>query len=134
MATATEANHQQAEVEKVVSTSDRDSVAPGIVQKLDEKILKHSHDADAAMKAFEGMDGQVIELTPEKNKALLRKIDWHLMPVSSSMPQEFSNADTCRSCASYMDSIIWIKLPLVTPVSWVCDYHRRATNLPQVST
>lgn len=82
MATATEAAPQQANVEKVVSASDRGSVAPGIVQKLDEKILKHSHDADAAMKAFEGMDGQVIELTPEKNKALLRKIDWHLMPVS----------------------------------------------------
>lgn len=82
MATATEAAPQQAGVEKVVSTSDRGSVAPGIVQKLDEKILKHSHDADAAMKAFEGMEGQVIELTPEKNKALLRKIDWHLMPVS----------------------------------------------------
>ena len=82
MATATEATRQQPEVEKVVSASDKGSVAPGLVQKLDEKILKHSHDADAAMKAFEGMDGQLIELTPEKNKALLRKIDWHLMPVS----------------------------------------------------
>ncbi|KAF3035115.1 hypothetical protein E8E12_005159 [Didymella heteroderae] len=81
MATATEATREQSNVEKVVSTSDKGSVAPGIVQKLDEKILKHSHDADAAMKAFEGMDGQVIELTPEKNKALLRKIDWHLMPI-----------------------------------------------------
>ena len=87
MATATEATREQSNVEKVVSTSDKGSVAPGIVQKLDEKILKHSHDADAAMKAFEGMDGQVIELTPEKNKALLRKIDWHLMPVSAAMPR-----------------------------------------------
>ena len=82
MATATEANRQPADMEKVASTTDNASVSPGLVQKLDEKILKHSHDADAAMKAFEGMDGQVIELTPEKNKALLRKIDWHLMPVS----------------------------------------------------
>lgn len=89
MATATEAAPQQAGVEKVVSTSDGGSVAPGIVQKLDEKILKHSHDADAAMKAFEGMDGQMIELTPEKNKALLRKIDWHLMPVSIATPNKF---------------------------------------------
>lgn len=82
MVTATEATRQSADVEKVVSAADNESVSPGTVQKLDEKILKHSHDADAAMKAFEGMDGQAIELTPEKNKALLRKIDWHLMPVS----------------------------------------------------
>lgn len=81
MATATEGTHPPADVEKVVSTADNESVSHGLVKKLDEKILKHSHDADAAMKAFEGMDGQVVELTPEKNKALLRKIDWHLMPV-----------------------------------------------------
>lgn len=82
MATAAETTRHPTDVEKVVSTTDNESVSPGIVKKSDEKILKHSHDADAAMKAFEGMDGQVIELTPEKNKALLRKIDWHLMPVS----------------------------------------------------
>ena len=51
---------------------------------INEKLVKHSHDADAAMKAFEGMDGQVLELTPEKSKELLRKIDWHLMPVCFS--------------------------------------------------
>lgn len=85
MATAGEATHPHTDVgdvEKVVSTTDNESVSPGVVQKLDGKMLKHSHDADAAMKAFEGMDGQVIELTPEKSKALLRKIDLHLMPVS----------------------------------------------------
>ncbi|KAF2115221.1 major facilitator superfamily domain-containing protein [Lophiotrema nucula] len=48
---------------------------------LQEKILKHSHDADAAMKAFENMDGQVIEISEETNKRLLRKIDLHLMPI-----------------------------------------------------
>lgn len=82
MATATEGSRLPPDVEKVVSTTGNESSAPGLGKTLDEKILKHSHDADAAMKAFEGMDGQVIELTPEKNKALLRKIDWHLMPVS----------------------------------------------------
>jgi ACS family allantoate permease-like MFS transporter len=55
----------------------------GLKKVLDEKLLKHSHDADAAMKAFEGMEGQVVELTEEKSKALLRKIDMHMMPVSS---------------------------------------------------
>lgn len=59
----------------------QDTVVPK--GKVAEKLLKHSHDADAAMKAFEGMEGQVIELSEEKSKALLRKIDWHLMPVSS---------------------------------------------------
>lgn len=94
MATATEAGRQPPDVEKVVSATDNESVSPGIVQKLDSKILKHSHDADAAMKAFEGMNGQVIELTPEKNKALLRKIDRHLMPVSAAVPSEiFPEAD-----------------------------------------
>jgi ACS family allantoate permease-like MFS transporter len=81
MATTSEGGRQPIDVEKEVAATDNASISPGLVKKLDEKILKHSHDADAAMKAFEGMDGQVIELTPEKNKALLRKIDWHLMPV-----------------------------------------------------
>lgn len=84
MTTTAEATRQPVDVEKEVTTTDNASISLGVTKKLDEKILKHSHDADAAMKAFEGMDGQVIELTPEKNKALLRKIDWHLMPVSTS--------------------------------------------------
>lgn len=53
----------------------------GLKKSINENLVKHSHDADAAMKAFEGMDGQVLELTPEKSKELLRTIDWHLMPV-----------------------------------------------------
>jgi ACS family allantoate permease-like MFS transporter len=63
-----------------------DDNSRGIKKVLDEKLLKHSHDADAAMKAFEGMEGQVVELTEEKSKALLRKIDMHMMPVSWSSP------------------------------------------------
>jgi hypothetical protein len=43
------------------------------------KILKHSGDADEAMKAFAG--GEIPELTPETNARLLRIIDWHLMPI-----------------------------------------------------
>jgi ACS family allantoate permease-like MFS transporter len=82
MVIMTEAPQQPVDVEKEVAITDNASHSPDMMKKLDDKILKHSHDADAAMKAFEGMDGQVLELTPEKNKALLRKIDWHLMPVS----------------------------------------------------
>jgi ACS family allantoate permease-like MFS transporter len=72
-------------VEKEMVVEDNSRGLKKVIPKsLDEKLLKHSHDADAAMKAFEGMNGQVIELTEEKSKALLRKIDWHMMPVSTS--------------------------------------------------
>ena len=60
-----------------------DAPPPGLVQHIDDKILKHSHDADAAMRAFEGYEGQTIEISEETNRRLLRKIDWHLMPVST---------------------------------------------------
>ncbi|KAH3991030.1 hypothetical protein HBI56_235230 [Parastagonospora nodorum] len=53
----------------------------GLKGNIGEKLQKHSHDADAAMQAFDGMDGQVIELTEEKSRALLKKIDRHLMPI-----------------------------------------------------
>jgi ACS family allantoate permease-like MFS transporter len=75
------------DVEEETVVEDNSRGLKKIIPKgLDEKLLKHSHDADAAMKAFEGMDGQVVELTEEKSKALLRKIDWHMMPVSKHLP------------------------------------------------
>lgn len=58
-----------------------DAPVPELVRHIDEKILKHSHDADAALKAFEGYEGQTLELSEETRKRLLRKIDLHLMPV-----------------------------------------------------
>ncbi|RFU29208.1 hypothetical protein B7463_g7128, partial [Scytalidium lignicola] len=50
---------------------------------FDPAFIKHANrnDADEAMKAFIGHDGEVIELTPEVEKRLLRKIDWNLMPM-----------------------------------------------------
>ena len=44
-------------------------------------ILKHSHDADEALKALQGHDGQVLELDDATNKRILRAIDWNLIPV-----------------------------------------------------
>lgn len=44
------------------------------------KILKHSHDADEAMKAF--ADGEAEVLDEATNRRLLRRIDLHIMPVS----------------------------------------------------
>lgn len=52
----------------------------------DEKagtILKHAdrNDADEALKVLQGESGETIELTPQDEKRLLRKIDWNLMPL-----------------------------------------------------
>ena len=44
-----------------------------------EKILKHSHDADEAMKAFE--NGEIIEIDEATNKRLLKIIDRNLIPL-----------------------------------------------------
>ncbi|KNG44325.1 membrane transporter [Stemphylium lycopersici] len=85
MASATDAPTPPTDVEKEPVVEDTTTGVKKIVPKgIEEKLLKHSHDADAAMKAFEGMEGQVVELTEEKSKALLRKIDWHLMPTTLS--------------------------------------------------
>lgn len=44
-------------------------------------VLRHAdrNDADEALKVLQ--DGEVITLTPEDEKRLLRKIDWNLMPM-----------------------------------------------------
>ena len=44
-----------------------------------EQILKHSKDADEAMKAFE--TGEIVEIDEATNKRLLRTIDLHLIPL-----------------------------------------------------
>jgi ACS family allantoate permease-like MFS transporter len=81
MANANETATMAADMEKETIVRDDSSPPSGLKKTINDKLVKHSHDADAAMKAFEGMNGEVIELTPEKSKALLRKIDFHLMPV-----------------------------------------------------
>lgn len=57
------------DVEKVVSPH------------VDSRIVKHSHDVDEAMKAFEGVEGQVITIDEATNRRLLKIIDWHMMPL-----------------------------------------------------
>lgn len=44
-------------------------------------FLKHKIDADEAMKAFEGHEGEVLVLDDATKRRLLRTIDWHLMPL-----------------------------------------------------
>ncbi|APA13330.1 hypothetical protein sscle_11g081000 [Sclerotinia sclerotiorum 1980 UF-70] len=46
-------------------------------------MFKHvdPNDGDEALRAFASDDGEVIVMTPEMEKQLLRKIDWNLMPM-----------------------------------------------------
>lgn len=46
-----------------------------------ERVLKHANDADEAMKAFEGHEGEVLVLDGATNRRLLSKIDRNIMPV-----------------------------------------------------
>ena len=45
------------------------------------QVLQHSNDADEAMKAFEGHDGELLILDEATNNRLLRKIDMNILPV-----------------------------------------------------
>ena len=53
-----------------------------------ERVLKHANDADEAMKAFEGHEGEVLVLDGATNKRLLRKIDQNIMPVCYERKQD----------------------------------------------
>ncbi|KAL1633450.1 Allantoate permease [Neofusicoccum ribis] len=75
---------QHADVEKEpIPGISEDAIGSGSMTAggVTEKILEHSHDADAAMKAFASYQGQVLEIDEATNARLLRKIDWHLMPL-----------------------------------------------------
>ena len=75
---------KQPDVEKEpIPGVSEDAIRSGSVTAagISEKIVEHSHDADAAMKAFAEYQGQVLEIDEATNARLLRKIDWHLMPV-----------------------------------------------------
>jgi ACS family allantoate permease-like MFS transporter len=67
------------DLEKVADLSSKTTIENG-----DSKDIRIIHadpnDGDIALKAFAGHD-EVIVLTPEIEKKLLRKIDWNLMPV-----------------------------------------------------
>ena len=45
------------------------------------KVLKHSHDADEAMKAFEDYEGEAMVIDEATNKRLLKQIDFNIMPL-----------------------------------------------------
>jgi ACS family allantoate permease-like MFS transporter len=53
------------------------------------KATRYKHaditDGDEALKAFAGHEGEIIEITPEAERKLLRKIDLNLMPVQAPL-------------------------------------------------
>lgn len=117
MATATDQTPAPVDVEKDLISDEEPTKSHKVPKGISDTLLKHSHDADAAMKAFEGMEGQVVELTEEKSKALLRKIDWHLMPVSPPPIQRPFFFPLSLLCAHlliiiYLDHVrsLWLEL------------------------
>jgi ACS family allantoate permease-like MFS transporter len=60
------------EVEKNLPAPLADAIRRGSVP---DEILKHSHDADEALKAFASHGGQVLELDEATNKRLLDRLE-----------------------------------------------------------
>ena len=73
--------------ENVLAGTDisEDAIKSGKI--VPEQIVKHSHDADVALKAFTNYQGRIIEIDEVTNRRLLRKIDWNLMPVWGSLQE-----------------------------------------------
>ena len=57
-----------------IPVNDKDALPPA-------QVLKHANDADEAMKAFEGHQGELLVLDEASNRRLLRKIDLNILPV-----------------------------------------------------
>ena len=49
--------------------------------RVPENILKHSHDADEALKALRGHEDEIVEIDEATNKRILRRIDFNLIPL-----------------------------------------------------
>jgi hypothetical protein len=90
----------------------------------DPKLVKHVPDADEAMKAFEEMQGEAIELDEATNRRLVRTIDWHIMPIMCFVyAMNFLDSMLFNS-ARIFDNLwstanMFQKLHCLTPVSWV---------------
>lgn len=71
------------DVEQGIPAPLADAIKEG---RVPDQVLKHSHDADEAMKAFAGHEGEVIHIDEATNRRLLRKIDFNLIPVRDILP------------------------------------------------
>jgi ACS family allantoate permease-like MFS transporter len=92
--------------EKVIELSPKATIDNGEV-KPTRLLHANPDDGDLALKAFLGHEGELITMTPEQEKALLRKIDWHIMPVCAFLENNVTNMLTlkCRCYVLSMDSI-----------------------------
>ena len=57
------------------------------------QVVQHATDADEAMKAFEGHDGELLVLDEATNRRLLRKIDLNILPVCVARQLQRRTAD-----------------------------------------
>lgn len=64
-----------------ISSSVDTGIDVGKIKYVDSTIEKHAHDADEALKALGGLQGETIELDEATNRRLLSVIDWHMMPI-----------------------------------------------------
>ena len=67
--------------EKKISQADLEGSPTNDSGDIPVVVMKHANDADEAMKAFQGHEGEILVLDEATNKRLLRKIDRNLMPV-----------------------------------------------------
>lgn len=93
------------EIEKQLPAPLADAIRSG---SISADILKHSQDADEAMKVFQSHQGQVLEIDEATNKRLLRRIDWNLMPVGF----QTNNASNLILIISLPDHVrgVWFEL------------------------
>ena len=85
----------------------------------DLKLVKDTTNADEAMKAFEELQGEAIELDEATNRRLVRTIDLHIMPIMCLVyAMNFLDSMRCREISS-CEADQAQKLPCRTLVSWV---------------
>ena len=78
-------SHSAARVDGKGDAVDRFEMRP--IESLDapvvtaDEVKTYSKADDAAMKAMADYDGPPLVLDDETSKRLLRKIDWHIMPI-----------------------------------------------------
>lgn len=85
-----------------VENTSVDEEAPRSGSQVPGQILKHANDADEAMKAFAGTEGERLVIDEATNKRLLRRIDLNLMPVRHRLFTDGhvqTSDKPCRSCA-----------------------------------
>ena len=69
---------------QIVPDMEKEAISVETAGHAPDKVILHANDADEAMKAFAGSEGEVLVLDEATNRRLLRKIDMNLMPAGIS--------------------------------------------------